>query len=217
MAQQPDVVRAAAPAGSAGPLRRGPRASAATPQARCSCQPSATVLRGGCGGAWRAEEGAGGAGRGRGRRLGRGGHPGAPPLGLQSRGGFLVSVPVIGRRVSLPVRVLTLCLGAVQLSKKVINMGELRRLACLGVPDGGAGVRPIVWKVPTRIIISSIVQQFSFPCDGSFPFHCFGPRRFSVTLYRSLFTETPIVLLIVDVRCVFIRMLGSRLYCESSR
>ncbi|GJN25095.1 hypothetical protein PR202_gb12882 [Eleusine coracana subsp. coracana] len=32
------------------------------------------------------------------------------------------------------------------LSKKVINMGELRRLACLGVPDGGAGVRPIVWK-----------------------------------------------------------------------
>jgi len=36
------------------------------------------------------------------------------------------------------------------LSKKVVNMGELRRLACLGVPDGGAGVRPVVWKVPTR-------------------------------------------------------------------
>jgi len=32
----------------------------------------------------------------------------------------------------------------------VVNMGELRRLACLGVPDGGAGVRPVVWKVPTR-------------------------------------------------------------------
>lgn len=32
------------------------------------------------------------------------------------------------------------------LSKKVVNMGELRRLACLGVPDGGAGVRPLVWK-----------------------------------------------------------------------
>lgn len=40
--------------------------------------------------------------------------------------------------------------GCVQLSKKEVNMGELRRLACLGVPDGGAGVRPFVWKVPTR-------------------------------------------------------------------
>ncbi|PWZ26341.1 hypothetical protein Zm00014a_032229 [Zea mays] len=38
------------------------------------------------------------------------------------------------------------------LSKKVVNMGELRRLACLGVPDGGTGVRPVVWKVPTRIL-----------------------------------------------------------------
>ncbi|CAO2144108.1 unnamed protein product [Urochloa humidicola] len=33
------------------------------------------------------------------------------------------------------------------LSKKVVSMGELRRLACLGVPDGGAGVRPVVWKL----------------------------------------------------------------------
>ncbi|KAL6875751.1 hypothetical protein ACP4OV_013264 [Aristida adscensionis] len=33
------------------------------------------------------------------------------------------------------------------LSKKVVNMGELRRLACLGVPDGSAGVRPVVWKL----------------------------------------------------------------------
>ncbi|CAM0150343.1 unnamed protein product [Urochloa decumbens] len=33
------------------------------------------------------------------------------------------------------------------LSKKVVNMGELRRLACLGVPEGGAGVRPVVWKL----------------------------------------------------------------------
>ncbi|KAK8447677.1 hypothetical protein SEVIR_8G125800v4 [Setaria viridis] len=33
------------------------------------------------------------------------------------------------------------------LSKKVVNMGELQRLACLGVPDGGAGVRPVVWKL----------------------------------------------------------------------
>jgi hypothetical protein len=27
-------------------------------------------------------------------------------------------------------------------------MGELLRLACHGVPDGGASVRPVVWKVP---------------------------------------------------------------------
>ncbi|KAF7110177.1 hypothetical protein CFC21_110325 [Triticum aestivum] len=34
------------------------------------------------------------------------------------------------------------------LSKKVVNMGELRRLACLGVPDGGGtDVRPLVWKL----------------------------------------------------------------------
>ncbi|XP_066337021.1 uncharacterized protein [Miscanthus floridulus] len=33
------------------------------------------------------------------------------------------------------------------LSKKVVNMGELRRLACLGVPDGGGAVRPVVWKL----------------------------------------------------------------------
>lgn len=32
------------------------------------------------------------------------------------------------------------------LSKKVVNMGELRRLACLGVPDGSTDVRPLVWK-----------------------------------------------------------------------
>ncbi|KAM0929421.1 hypothetical protein ACQ4PT_001511 [Festuca glaucescens] len=33
------------------------------------------------------------------------------------------------------------------LSKKTVNMGELRRLACLGVPDGGGDVRPPVWKL----------------------------------------------------------------------
>lgn len=33
------------------------------------------------------------------------------------------------------------------LSKKTVNMGELRRLACLGVPDGGNDVRPLVWKL----------------------------------------------------------------------
>uniref|UniRef100_A0ACD5X7W4 Uncharacterized protein n=2 Tax=Avena sativa TaxID=4498 RepID=A0ACD5X7W4_AVESA len=33
------------------------------------------------------------------------------------------------------------------LSKKTVNMGELRRLACLGVPDGGNDIRPLVWKL----------------------------------------------------------------------
>lgn len=33
-----------------------------------------------------------------------------------------------------------------QLSKKVINMGELRRIASQGIPDG-AGIRSTVWKV----------------------------------------------------------------------
>ncbi|XP_008808195.1 TBC1 domain family member 13 isoform X2 [Phoenix dactylifera] len=32
------------------------------------------------------------------------------------------------------------------LSKKVINLGELRRLTCQGIPDG-AGIRPTVWKL----------------------------------------------------------------------
>jgi hypothetical protein len=34
----------------------------------------------------------------------------------------------------------------VQLERKVVDLAELRRLACQGVPDD-AGVRPIVWKV----------------------------------------------------------------------
>ncbi|KAI4369761.1 hypothetical protein MLD38_018171 [Melastoma candidum] len=33
-----------------------------------------------------------------------------------------------------------------EVSKKMINIGELRRLACQGVPDN-AGVRPMVWKL----------------------------------------------------------------------
>lgn len=33
-----------------------------------------------------------------------------------------------------------------QLSKKVINMRELRRIASQGIPDGG-GIRSTVWKV----------------------------------------------------------------------
>jgi len=34
----------------------------------------------------------------------------------------------------------------VTLDRKVVDLAELRRLACQGVPDA-AGIRPIVWKV----------------------------------------------------------------------
>ncbi|KAG8083204.1 hypothetical protein GUJ93_ZPchr0015g6752 [Zizania palustris] len=34
----------------------------------------------------------------------------------------------------------------VALGRKVVDLAELRRLACQGVPNG-AGVRPIVWKI----------------------------------------------------------------------
>ena len=33
-----------------------------------------------------------------------------------------------------------------QLDRKVVDLAELRRLACQGVPDA-AGLRPVVWKV----------------------------------------------------------------------
>lgn len=36
-----------------------------------------------------------------------------------------------------------------QLSKKVINIEELRKLASQGIPDG-AGIRSTIWKVPTN-------------------------------------------------------------------
>jgi hypothetical protein len=37
-------------------------------------------------------------------------------------------------------------IAALQLDRKVVDLAELRRLACQGVPDA-AGIRPIVWKV----------------------------------------------------------------------
>lgn len=39
------------------------------------------------------------------------------------------------------------CRIRVQISKKVVNIGELRRLASQGIPDG-AGIRSTIWKVP---------------------------------------------------------------------
>jgi hypothetical protein len=105
LAQQPHVVGAAAPAGATGPLRRRPRAAGyPAPQARGSCRsPAALLCRSGRGAP--QDEGAGCARGGRGgRRLGRGGHPGAPPRRLQCRGGFLVSVRVSGGAFSLCAR-----------------------------------------------------------------------------------------------------------------
>lgn len=38
-------------------------------------------------------------------------------------------------------------LGDIQLSRKVVDMRELRKFASQGIPDG-AGIRSTVWKVP---------------------------------------------------------------------
>ena len=42
-----------------------------------------------------------------------------------------------------------------KLSRKVINMGELRRLASQGIPDG-AGIRSTVWKVRSYLCFQCI-------------------------------------------------------------
>lgn len=48
--------------------------------------------------------------------------------------------------------------GLVQLSRKVMDMRELRRIACQGVPDS-AGIRSTLWKVVTFVFrsVSSLV------------------------------------------------------------
>ena len=46
-----------------------------------------------------------------------------------------------------------------QLSKKVIDLDELRMLAAQGVPDG-AGVRSTVWKVPDRHARPFVLSRF---------------------------------------------------------
>ncbi|TVU01479.1 hypothetical protein EJB05_53069, partial [Eragrostis curvula] len=67
------------------------------------------------------------------------------------------------------------------LSKKVINMGELRRLACLGVPDGGAGVRPIVWKLLLGYL----------PTDRDFWPHELQKKRSQYSVYKEEFLLNP--------------------------
>ncbi|KAK3120058.1 hypothetical protein QOZ80_9AG0680800 [Eleusine coracana subsp. coracana] len=67
------------------------------------------------------------------------------------------------------------------LSKKVINMGELRRLACLGVPDGGASVRPIVWKLLLGYL----------PTDRDFWPHDLQKKRSQYSVYKEEFLLNP--------------------------
>lgn len=67
------------------------------------------------------------------------------------------------------------------LSKKVVNMGELRRLACLGVPDGGTGVRPVVWKLLLGYL----------PTDRSLWTYELEKKRSQYSAYREEFLLNP--------------------------
>lgn len=174
MAQQPALVGPAAvgdvavAARSPRPLRRRPLPAPAS-SAQAAADRPAPVVRAGGGVVEEGEErggvGGGGGGGWGGRGWGRA--PGAPARRLQARGGWVVTrggggglVWMRGLEFRGEVRIggrvwnfhflIVCCWGlcGLQLSKKVVNMGELRRLACLGVPDGGAAVRPLVWKVP---------------------------------------------------------------------
>ncbi|XP_052136855.1 uncharacterized protein LOC127755238 isoform X1 [Oryza glaberrima] len=67
------------------------------------------------------------------------------------------------------------------LSKKVVNMGELRRLACLGVPDGGAAVRPLVWKLLLGYL----------PTERAFWPHELEKKRSQYSAYKDEFLLNP--------------------------
>uniref|UniRef100_J3N8C7 Rab-GAP TBC domain-containing protein n=2 Tax=Oryza brachyantha TaxID=4533 RepID=J3N8C7_ORYBR len=60
-------------------------------------------------------------------------------------------------------------------------MGELRRLACLGVPDGGAGVRPLVWKLLLGYL----------PTERAFWPHELEKKRSQYSAYRDEFLLNP--------------------------
>ncbi|EEC68158.1 hypothetical protein OsI_36096 [Oryza sativa Indica Group] len=68
-----------------------------------------------------------------------------------------------------------------KLSKKVVNMGELRRLACLGVPDGGAAVRPLVWKLLLGYL----------PTERAFWPHELEKKRSQYSAYKDEFLLNP--------------------------
>lgn len=76
------------------------------------------------------------------------------PGAIAGRGYFLMpSLALVKRhwKFSWLVRLVTVLIlwwffGLVQLSKKVVDMSELRSLACQGIPDA-AGIRSTVWKV----------------------------------------------------------------------
>ena len=62
-------------------------------------------------------------------------------------GFLLIAEPLeLGERFGLTSLTLRLSPRPLQLDRKVVDLAELRRLACQGVPDA-AGLRPVVWKV----------------------------------------------------------------------
>ncbi|RRT79582.1 hypothetical protein B296_00017613, partial [Ensete ventricosum] len=92
--------------------------------------------------------------------LGRSSARRSEPLAVVAGGG-VPPVPALSRSIIRHFLVISvrffLCSGfaygcriRVQLSKKVVNIGELRRLASQGIPDG-TGIRSIVWKVLVSI------------------------------------------------------------------
>ncbi|KAL6630500.1 hypothetical protein ACP70R_028573 [Stipagrostis hirtigluma subsp. patula] len=70
------------------------------------------------------------------------------------------------------------------LSKKVVNMGELRRLACLGVPDGGAGVRPVVWKYVQLLLGYLPTDHALWPLE-------LQKKRSQYSVYKEEFLANP--------------------------
>ncbi|KAG2571532.1 hypothetical protein PVAP13_7KG130200 [Panicum virgatum] len=62
-------------------------------------------------------------------------------------GFLLIAEPLeLGERFGLTSLTLRLSPRLLQLDRKVVDLAELRRLACQGVPDA-AGLRPVVWKL----------------------------------------------------------------------
>ena len=75
-------------------------------------------------------------------------------------GFLLIAEPLeLGERFGLTSLTLRLSPRPLQLDRKVVDLAELRRLACQGVPDA-AGLRPVVWKVrKSRLCSPSVLYS----------------------------------------------------------
>lgn len=79
--------------------------------------------------------------------------------------------------------IVCLRLAALQLDRKVVDLAELRRLACQGVPDA-TGVRPVVWKVrgsPYALLNSPHILIVCFCITHS------APREMALPMLRIMF------------------------------